>query len=508
MKKSFVRRYVWNVYTGILYTVAVIILIFFFRSRSGGPHIETATAARGTVVEHVSVTGKVSPVDKADLAFQKSGVLAQLYVSVGDSVVSGDPLASLQSDSDKANLIQAQAKLDDISRALRPEELAVEQSKVFSSQVSLNNAKADALDAARDAYVKAQQAVTNYADTLFSNPQSANPTITVNTASYAVQNNINFERVGVTDILTRWKADLAQATSSAQAEWVINRSQSYIATIKTFLSDLSTIVAYLTPGNSGLSQVILTQYVSALNSGLSSLNMAISSLTGAATTERDALAAVAQANDNYNLKLAGSSNDSVRAQAAAVTLAKAELAKDTLRAPIDGKVTRIDPAVGEFVTAGATALALISDGNYKIEAYVPEADIAKISLDNSASTTLDAYGQYVDFPAHVTAIDPAETVIEGVPTYKVTLHFMAPDERIRSGMTANLEIITRHREGVLIVPSRAVIDTGNGKAVKIVMADGKTTSIVPVTVGLKGSDGYIEITSGLAEGDKVVTYMK
>ena len=52
---------------------------------------------------------------------------------------------------------------------------------------------------------------------------------------------------------------------------------------------------------------------------------------------------------------------------------------------------------------------------------MPEADIAKVAIGDLASSTLDAYGSYVDFPAQVTMIDPAETVIEGVPTYKVTL---------------------------------------------------------------------------------------
>ena len=42
----------------------------------------------------------------------------------------------------------------------------------------------------------------------------------------------------------------------------------------------------------------------------------------------------------------------------------------------------------------------------------------------------------------VIKIDPAATIIDGVPTYKVTLKFVDQDERIRSGMTANLDILT------------------------------------------------------------------
>jgi len=111
-------------------------------------------------------------------------------------------------------------------------------------------------------------------------------------------------------------------------------------------------------------------------------------------------------------------------------------------------------------------------------------------------------------PAHVIAVDPAETVLEGVPTYKVTLVFDAPDTRIRSGMTANLDILTHERSGVLEIPFRAIVDDAGNKTVRVVSADGKSYTSVPVTVGLKGSTGTIEVLSGLSAGDKVVTYVK
>ncbi len=105
-------------------------------------------------------------------------------------------------------------------------------------------------------------------------------------------------------------------------------------------------------------------------------------------------------------------------------------------------------------------------------------------------------------------IDPAETVLEGVPTYKVTLAFVSPDSRIRPGMTANLEIHTHEADGVIEIPYRALTSTATSTTVRVVSLDGKTYSVVPVVTGLKGSDGTIEIVSGLNPGDKVVTYVK
>ncbi len=99
-------------------------------------------------------------------------------------------------------------------------------------------------------------------------------------------------------------------------------------------------------------------------------------------------------------------------------------------------------------------------------------------------------------------------MLEGVPTYKVTLMFVQNDSRIRSGMTANLEILTHEMDNVLEIPYRAVIDNDGSTTVRLVNQDGKTYTTVPVTVGLKGSDGTIAVLSGLSAGDKVVTYVQ
>jgi len=196
----------------------------------------------------------------------------------------------------------------------------------------------------------------------------------------------------------------------------------------------------------------------------------------------------------------------VAAQAAKVAQAQAVIAEDTLTSPIDGIVTQEDPNVGEYMAPGQGGFAVQNSG-FKVEAYVAEADIAKVAVGDLASSTLDAYGAYVNFPEQVTAIDPAETVLEGVPTYKVTLQFVSPDSRIKSGMTSNLEILTHEVDNVLEVPYRALLITSTSTSARVVSANGQTYSSVPVTTGLKGTDGNIEITSGLKEGDKVVTYV-
>ena len=507
MKKRF-RRYFLNKYSIIILIVIVIGGYFYFRSRGVAVKPESALATIGNVIERVSVTGKVSPISKADLAFEKSGVLTVVNVKVGDKVKKGDVLASLDSASDQANLQSAEAKLADMSRSLRPEELGVEQAKLNSVGSSLESSRQDALNAARTGYIQAMTAITNSIDSLFENPQTVNPNIKIQVQSSDQKNIIDYERITVTETFNRWKADLNAATSTTSAGILIGNALNYSNAIKSFLNDLSVQVNYLNPGNSGMSQSQIDTDVAIMNTGLSGLNQAISSITTAQAALTAATSAYNEAKNNYLLKNAGNSPEAIASQKATVDSYRAALVKNQLISPIDGLVTRVDPSVGEFVAAGSSGFSVQSEYGYKIEAYVPEADIAKIALNNSASTTLDAYGQYVDFPALVTTVDPAETVLEGVPTYKVTLQFTNHDPRVRSGMTANLEILTHEQDHVLTVPTRAIVDENGRKSIRILNSDSLTFHSVPVTVGLKGSDGNTEIISGLKSGDKVVTYVK
>lgn len=478
------------VITGIVILV-VIILIVLSRRGSTAPTFEYGTAAVGNVIETVSVTGTISSVDKADLAFEKSGVISRIYVKVGDMVKQGDVLAELDSAGDQAALTSAQATLSDLSRNLTPAELAVEKT-------SLDNANKDAQNSAHDGLVKAENALFNYTDAFFTNPQASNPSLFLHTDTYNTQLRLSQERLNVSGVFDSWSADIAN--TSFDSSTLLTRIQGYLKTVKSFMTDLSLIVNALSVNNSSMSQASINTDVAAMNNGLSALNSAIDEVTSAQTE-------LATAQSNYNLKLAGNSSQSIAAQAAKVAQSKALLDEDTIVSPIDGVVTKADPNVGEFAAAGASGFA-VQNSDFKIEAYVPEADIAKVAVNDESSSTLDAYGSDIDFPAHVISVDPAETVLEGVPTYKVTLMFDHPDVRIRSGMTANLDILTHESAGVLEIPYRAIVDTDGAKSVRVVSADGKTYSSVPVTVGLKGSDGTIEITSGLSAGEKVVTYVK
>ena len=258
LKRFFTR---WYVIVAII--ILAIILLYALTHRAAAPVYDSAKAEMGNVIEKVSVTGKISPLDKADLAFQNGGAVSKIYVKVGDTVKKGDAIASLDSASDAANLLSAQAKLADVARGLRPEELQAEQSKVDSASISLNNAKQDSLNAAHNGYLQADGAIVNYSDMAFSSPQSANPTIAIRTDSSLQQANINSERVSVSGYLTQWKALVDQATTSNDVGDVLTSSAVFASNIRSYLGDLSAIVNNLSTANSGMSQNSINALLSA-----------------------------------------------------------------------------------------------------------------------------------------------------------------------------------------------------------------------------------------------------
>jgi len=158
--------------------------------------------------------------------------------------------------------------------------------------------------------------------------------------------------------------------------------------------------------------------------------------------------------------------------------------------------------MGELITAGTIIVAVISNDAFKVEANVPEIDVTKLSVGNKGKVTLDAYGDSVEFPVTLTKIDPAETIVEGIPTYKIVLTFDQAENRIRSGLTANLTIDGQSKDNALVIPAKAIIIRDGNKYVLVNVSDKIMERIVKT--GLAGQDGLIEIISGLQIGEEII----
>lgn len=205
-----------------------------------------------------------------------------------------------------------------------------------------------------------------------------------------------------------------------------------------------------------------------------------------------------------------------------LSAAESDLAETTITAPMSGVVVGDPKPVGTMAVQGnsnPTVIMRIADTTKKqILAKVDETDIGKIKIGQDATFTVDTFTDKT-FTAHVSKISQTDTSntwdINGTSTsssssssssssviyYYVTLDVDDPDDVLLLGMTARVDIITSEKENALVVPIAALKTNDKGSYVLRVTEGGKTEEI-PVTTGIY-SDDYVEILSGLTEGDTV-----
>lgn len=538
---------------------------------------KTVSVMQQHIAQEVEISGTVVPTHQVDLAFEQPGKVASIPAQVGTLVQQGTVLATLDNTELRAQLTSKQAsrtryqaqlaeqraikdseqaKLDELLRGARAEELMLAQTKVDNAlnsekdaqadlastkskaTIDLNNIYDDTEDITNDAFAKADNAVNQQTDALFIDENTINPEL-----SFVVSNSDNKDlaeqqRVDAGSALSRMSSRTT-ITSSAHItlDKVLVDTEADLKIIRTFLNTLTTTV------NSAisLSQATRDDYHSKINTARNNVNTELSDVStqmqkitaqkatneSNISTKEVALTtsenATLVAQDELTLLLAGTPQEQLDAQQARVTQAVSAIASQealiaqtnaeivnietqlnqmSMKAPFTGTVAVVDISAGETVALNTPVITLISASQLEVDADIPEIYIASIAVHAPAKITLDAYGDTEQFNAQVAAIDPAETIVGGVPTYTTTFEFEQLDPRIKPGMTATISIIAKQSFNALVVPSSALRFTETGTEV-LVLEDNKPV-VKQVTTGIRNSAGEIEIVSGLQIGDEVV----
>jgi HlyD family secretion protein len=144
---------------------------------------------------------------------------------------------------------------------------------------------------------------------------------------------------------------------------------------------------------------------------------------------------------------------------AALQANRADLAKMTIRSPINGVVLARAVERGQTVAASfqAPVLFTLAEDLTKMEldVDVDEADVGQVKPGQEATFTVDAYADR-SFSARVAAVRLGSQRSEGVVTYKTVLYVDNTDLTLRPGMTATAELVVRHATDVVLVPNAAL----------------------------------------------------
>lgn len=197
--------------------------------------------------------------------------------------------------------------------------------------------------------------------------------------------------------------------------------------------------------------------------------------------------------------------DAARAQGAEEVKKWEDAYKPTpVIAPLSGAIILRNVVVGQTIDT-ATPLFAMSD-KLIVQANVDETDIGRVKVGMPASITLDAYpDKPIDGSVFQMLYEGKN--VSNVITYGVKIEPKNVPPFFRSQMTANISLIVRKKEDVLILPATAVRATSSGDRQVMVPGPDQKPVARAVEVGLETGD-QVEMTSGVQEGDRVIVTRK
>ena len=200
-------------------------------------------------------------------------------------------------------------------------------------------------------------------------------------------------------------------------------------------------------------------------------------------------------------------------QNAQLSLQSAQEALDsyTITSPISGTVIEKNLKAGDQLNGGDSgAMAVIYDlSQLELQMDVSELDIGQIQPGQTVEITAEALpGQ--TFTGVVEKVSVNGTTTDGFTTYPVTI-LLSEYGDLNPGMNVSAHIIVERAENALCVPAEAVnsdgtvLVAGEGAFAEdgVTIADPSKIESRPVTLG-RGSQDFVEITSGLEEGETVL----
>lgn len=537
----------------IIIITAIGAIFWHFQTSKKSPEYTTFKVTKGTLTQSIDATGKVESAESINLNFKTTGRIASILVKVGDKVTAGQTLATLESkalqsriDDARAKLAQAQADYQKLLAGASAEEIKIAENTVSQKKQDLTaaknnltrlkslrdtellNLKEAAITTLKNEIIIAQGAMDEIDNTL--NDQDAKDTLSIKNSGALVEAKNN--QIIANDAVNQSKEKINLINSRSLDSEVLaaldNLKETLSLVATTLSNTLDVLAATITSSQlseaelDALKSNIKTQQTK-INTAQTNIQTAKSNWTNKISYYKDQVAAAEDAIKQAEkaLQIAESelalkktpprqfeidaAQAKINQAQASLNLAYANLADTIITAPIKGVITKKNYEKGEQTTLNTPVLEMIGESNLQIEVNIPESDIAKVKTGQKVEITLDAFGDDKKFAGTVTFIDPAETVVEGVVYYKTKIQINEPQTQIKPGMTANLTIYTNKKDGVLIIPLRAIKSKGGKKYVEV-LENGTLTQRI-ITTGLQGNQG-VEVTSGLKEGEEVVTLIK
>ncbi len=404
-------------------------------------------ADMGTIMNSVSNTGEVVPVEEVAVSAKLGGKATSLNVQVGQYVNAGDELFTIDDTDYRLQANQAKAALNSAQAGYN--------STVGGTQQQSTQAVEQALTAAKLGLESAQQ---------------------------------NYDRQK--QLLDNNSSVLLAETAYNNAKDAYDRTKSLFDMGAVSQVDLDGVATALQQAEENLKTTKVT---------------ATAAFEAAETSLTNAKEALETAQKNYDLTINVLNPERQQTAAAGVQSAQAayDLAANTLAntrvtAPISGYVTSSNVTVGQMVGAGAPMITIINTNSMDIKLKVTESTVTGIAQGSEAQISVKSAG-IENMAGTVATVSPSKDAATGL--YEVVINVPNEDGTLKGGMFADVNIVTEKYDNVLCVPSNAIISEDDKSYVYV--QQGEKAVKKEVTLG-KEDETNTEILSGVAQGDNVI----
>jgi len=510
---------------------------FVFRGKDAPSAIqyEYSKVQRGEVSQSIEATGTIVPLTQVDVKSKAGGIVEKLFVDQGSVVKKGQLIALIDPRDTQSSYEQAAADLSS-SQALaqqaqdayglqkKQSTMGVEsaQEALNTAEIALHKAKIQmeqqpALSSGALASAEAdyQGALSDYQKlSTVTIPQTKRDESGAVAQTKAQRDSDQAQVTRDENLLTKGyisqsqiEKDRATAAVSEQAYELAKQRFSTLtpevnANLRSQKETIARLKAALSQAQAGMSnnQIAITTYQQAqkaVDSARTALDVAIAN----------------QANNQIKKEDVLSANSNIVRNRVAEQNAMVQLQSTTVVAPRDGVVTTkyleegtiIPP--GTSVYAQGTSLVQLSDvSKLYADCTVDEADVAAVKVGQKVKIVAEAYKESPVW-GRVVRVDPAAVTASNVTTVLarvLVLPHQDPSVKLLPGMNTSCDFLTMDRENVLYVPNQAIQQDEKGTFVLTQSADPLKPTKVYVQTGASGDDNT-EITSGLKEGESIVT---
>ncbi len=464
------------------------------------PELQTAQVRRGDLVLTAGGIGTLFAGEQTKVGFRSSGIVSSVAAQVGDHVDADQILATLAYDSDlNSQLISAQINLRLAEIELIELTGEAGGAELAAAQSSLASAQAEY-------------------DRLVA-PPTAEEVNAARSELVSAQSALNTLQAGPSqDTMTSLQADLKSAEvalAEAQSAYDKVAWRNDVGTTSQAADLQAATLAYekaLAQYNIGVAGASEDEIESARARVLQAQNTLNLLLQGA--DDLDVAAARAKVEQNRaaleDLLDGPSAEELERAELAVeqARLAAADVEREieggTIRAPLAGVVTAVDIQQGDSVSGGPI-IGLADNNVAQVRFWVEELDIAAAVPGFPVSIVFEAFPEY-EFTGEITRVEPALVDVEGASAIQAwaSIDMTQHAAPLLFGMNAEVEIIAGEARNALLIPVQALREISPGQHAVFVVGANEELEFRPVQVGLRNFVNA-EILTGLEEGETIST---